>query len=291
MLNKTFLEDMNLSLKAKGLLAFCMSKPDGWQFNVLQLTNVLKEGKDALYATFRELIESGYCIREQFRATKGKFGKSDYLLYETPRSLENGMAENPDTENPDTDDPRAAEPDAAPYILVSNDDSNKYMSELPFGRMASSFYEKIKSINPKVKPPNIHKWAKDFELLAKDGNTIEEIEKVINYLLSTAKKPSSNGFCWAHKVLSPAKLRIQFAMLWAEMSSLSSSYVSTSEPDEKLVKQIMGKFKNRSDLTVGHNYLEFNNGMTVAHFKFGEKDFKIKCFNELRKRNLNVENL
>lgn len=81
-IHKGFLEDPNLSLKAKGLLAYCMSKPDDWHFHVDQLTTVLKEGRVAIRAAFKELIEHGYCKRDQER-TKGQFAGCDYILSET----------------------------------------------------------------------------------------------------------------------------------------------------------------------------------------------------------------
>lgn len=83
MLNKMFLEDHNLSLKAKGLLAYCMSKPDGWQFHVNEMTKVLKEGRDSINSAFRELIKYGYCIRKQERLN-GQFDKGEYILFEVP---------------------------------------------------------------------------------------------------------------------------------------------------------------------------------------------------------------
>lgn len=129
MINKTFLEDKNLSLKGKGLLAYCMSKPDGWQFSVLQLAKHLKEGKDSLYHAFEELIELGYCVRDQLRNENGRFGNSDYVLYETSRSTECLMADSPDTDVPDTDVPDAGLSDTAPYILVKNESTNKLKRE------------------------------------------------------------------------------------------------------------------------------------------------------------------
>ena len=84
MLHKGFLEDMNLSLKAKGLLAYCMSKPDGWQFNIEQMTTCLKEGRDAIQSAFNELIENHYCVRDQTRGEGGTFSNVDYVLYELP---------------------------------------------------------------------------------------------------------------------------------------------------------------------------------------------------------------
>lgn len=129
MINKTFLEDRRLSLKGKGLLAYCMSKPDGWQFSIPQLAKVLKEGRDSLYAGFQELIELGYCMHEQIRREDGTFGNSDYTLFETTRNTECLTADSTYTDNPDAGVPDAGGSDAAPYIPVKNDSSNKLKRE------------------------------------------------------------------------------------------------------------------------------------------------------------------
>ena len=114
MLNKTFLDDINLSLKAKGLLAYCMCKHDAWEFHIDHLVKVLKEGKDAIYAAFKELIQFGYCIRTQKRDSHGRMATSDYILFETPQSTEikrkEPYREKPYTENPVTDNPLTENP-------------------------------------------------------------------------------------------------------------------------------------------------------------------------------------
>lgn len=87
MLNKTFLDDPNLSLSAKGLLAYCMSKPDGWHFQVSQLEKVLKEGKHAINAAFKELVEFRYCVQYQ-ENSNGRFSRVERVIFETPQSQE-----------------------------------------------------------------------------------------------------------------------------------------------------------------------------------------------------------
>lgn len=124
LINKHFLEDQTISLKAKGLLAYCMSKPTDWKFNIYHLTGDLKEGRDAVYSGFKELIDAGYCVRAQNREDKGHFGKSDYILYESPQYTDQNHAGNPYTGNPYTDNPEAGLSDAVPYILVKNELSN-----------------------------------------------------------------------------------------------------------------------------------------------------------------------
>lgn len=67
--------DEKLSLRAVGLWARCLSKPDDWHFSIEYLISHCKEGRDAIYAAIKELIENGYVIRIDFCANKenGKF--------------------------------------------------------------------------------------------------------------------------------------------------------------------------------------------------------------------------
>lgn len=83
-LDKTFLEDPNLSLRLKGFLAYCLAKPDHWQFRVLQLASVLKEGRDAIRAIIDEGIEYGYIDAVQNKGADGKFLSYDYVVREVP---------------------------------------------------------------------------------------------------------------------------------------------------------------------------------------------------------------
>lgn len=124
MLHKAFLEDINLSLKAKGLLAYCMSKPDGWQFNLEQMTTCLKEGIDALQSAFKELIENDYCIREKPRCENGTYSNMEYTLYEQPLKIK-----VPQPGFPGVDVPAVEVAGVAPYI--SNKEHIKYDDDDP----------------------------------------------------------------------------------------------------------------------------------------------------------------
>lgn len=183
-------------------------------------------------------------------------------------------------------------PDTLPNTLT-----NKDMSELPFGRIASSFFAKLKETNPKIKKPNLQKWAKEFELLAQDGDgsTADEIEKVITYVLSTRTKPSTNGFCWASVILSPASLRKNFAKIWAEMSNHSLVPKGDEKADRILAEKIWNRHKGRpqQDISLSAKYLEFIQGVNAPStvLEFGSRDFRNNCLEQLRKRKLTTEGL
>ncbi len=83
MILRETLYDLSLSLKAKGLLCFILSKPVDWQIYVTALSKELKESKSTVANTINELIECGYCIRQKHhRNDKGYFQGYDYIFFE-----------------------------------------------------------------------------------------------------------------------------------------------------------------------------------------------------------------
>lgn len=90
-LNKEALWDKDLSTKAVGLWAKCMSKPDNWTFSVKELSSKIKEGRDFVYSAIKELIKFGYCIRVEVKNSENnRFEKYEYIFFEfklTPEEI------------------------------------------------------------------------------------------------------------------------------------------------------------------------------------------------------------
>ena len=88
MLDKTFLEDDRLSFKAKGILAYLLSKPDNWNVIVGNLVKYSKDGKSAVYAGLKELKECGYYVKTPIRSEDGRrISRWESTVYEMPDSL------------------------------------------------------------------------------------------------------------------------------------------------------------------------------------------------------------
>lgn len=88
MLDKTFLEDDRLSFKAKGILAYLLSKPDNWKVIVGNLVKYSKDGKAAVYAGLKELKECGYYVKTPIRSEDGRrISRWESTVYEMPDSL------------------------------------------------------------------------------------------------------------------------------------------------------------------------------------------------------------
>lgn len=97
-INRKVFDDPNLSLKAKGFIGYCLSKPDHWQFHVDQLASVLKEGKKCVYATIQECIKNGYAFRYQPRKPNGDMDHWVTIISDSKEEIqkiltETGLAE------------------------------------------------------------------------------------------------------------------------------------------------------------------------------------------------------
>jgi len=108
----SLLNDQSISLSAKGLFSFMLSKPDGWNFTLRGLSSQLKEGLAATSSAMNELKESGWITYRKFAD-----GRGEYELHFSPQ--------NPNLENRDLADPNLEKPDMG----FRNDLDNKEISK------------------------------------------------------------------------------------------------------------------------------------------------------------------
>lgn len=112
-IDRTPAEDTRLSMKAKGIMFYLLTKPDNWTLNVKDLIKSSADGRDSIYSGLKELRELGYISMKKYQNTKGQF-EIEYIVYENPIELsteeEVADTENPYTENPDTGFPDTEKP-------------------------------------------------------------------------------------------------------------------------------------------------------------------------------------
>lgn len=101
MMDKSFLEDTRLSYKAKGILAYLLSKPDNWKVIVGNLVNYSTDGKASVYAGLKELKDCRYYEKIPIRDDKGHFVRWESTVYECPYPL----TDFPEMGNPQMDYP------------------------------------------------------------------------------------------------------------------------------------------------------------------------------------------
>ena len=81
-----FINDQNISFKAKGVLLYFLSKPDGWEFYIKEMAKSSKDGVDAISSAINELEKAGYIKKVLKRNEHGNFsGGYDYNVFEVPQ--------------------------------------------------------------------------------------------------------------------------------------------------------------------------------------------------------------
>ncbi len=135
--DKAYLQDMDLSLKAKGLLTLMLSLPDDWKYSIPGLTAICRESGIAVSSAIKELKEKGYLKVSKYNASsdeKGRFGYA-YEIFERPVSpdpcfphlddpgLEKPALEEPALEEPALEEPALEEPameNTGLYKIINN---------------------------------------------------------------------------------------------------------------------------------------------------------------------------
>jgi len=108
-MNKTGLNDRRLSLKAKGLLCYLLSKPDNWYISTQDIIANNDNARASVFSAINELVKYGYMFKHQFRNQNGSFHSYNYLVYEHPekslleKTITYPQADFRDAVNPLTD--------------------------------------------------------------------------------------------------------------------------------------------------------------------------------------------
>lgn len=121
-------EDDRLSMGARWLLGYLLSKPDNWTVVTQDICNKGKCGRDKARSMIAELVETGYAEREQLR-DDGKFGSSVLVIYDEPlrapetQAVGESVASLPQTEKPATGTPSPVSPSPGKPAHSNNSDS------------------------------------------------------------------------------------------------------------------------------------------------------------------------
>lgn len=96
------LNDGRLSFRARGVLAFILSKPDNWRMSAASLTRQALEGRDAITRALSELEAAGYLQRVRTRDSAGRW-KTENVIYDRPCGQTCGQPREPIPEKPKSD--------------------------------------------------------------------------------------------------------------------------------------------------------------------------------------------
>lgn len=93
-LDKRFLHSPNLSAKAKGILAYLLSLPDDWKFNLAELVNVFSDGESSIRSGLEELKKAGYLNKTAVRDQRGQILDWRTDFYEVPQFFQEQSHKN-----------------------------------------------------------------------------------------------------------------------------------------------------------------------------------------------------
>ena len=137
------LKERDMSLKAKGLLSLMLSLPDDWDYSIVGLVTLSKDGKDIVMKTLNELEDFGYLTRTQDTDDKGRFAGYIYNIFESPQT------EKPCPENPNTDKPNAEKPYTEnPTLLNTNilNTNNKELTDSNIDKTSKKRFGEFKRV-------------------------------------------------------------------------------------------------------------------------------------------------
>ena len=105
-----------------------LSLPEEWDYTLKGLSQINREGIDAIREAVRELERAGYVTRTRVRNEKGQLGAADYVIHEFPVPpkpiLENPTLDKPVSENPTLENPMQENPTQLNKELSSKELSN-----------------------------------------------------------------------------------------------------------------------------------------------------------------------
>lgn len=260
-LSKQVLNDPNLSLKAIGLWARCMGRPDNWCFHISELAKNGKDKKASIYSAIKELIKNGYVIRGQRlisndgRKSGGKrklFNQVEYIFFEHKISPEEKEkyeadfqklfpltdfqhAENEHAENQPLINNKSIS--SSSYIPISKDKSESSaqppVHSAEASGLANFLFEKIREFKKDFKQPKLDKWTKEIDRLIRvDKRDPDRIRQVIEF--------STKHNFWQRNILSAEKLRLQFDKLEIEMGKTQED--SQVQQNKKIAFQLKEQY-------------------------------------------------
>jgi hypothetical protein len=225
-MNRAGVEDPRLSWKAVGLLAYIISKPDGWVVHEKDLINRHTDGRDAVRSGLKELRECGYMEKVAVRDETGKIIRWEAHIYECPKATELSEKWNEGDdiidENHNTGFPPSGEPtfwETRPY---SNNDSLEKKEKKKEGpppakipletsgglfagetkpqtpgsshprarALAGALYDGLAAKRKIMRPPNLNLWERCFSKFLKEtGTPPDEVQALVNWYVQHAGEP------------------------------------------------------------------------------------------------------
>ncbi len=133
MIDKRPIENRELSWKAKGILAYLLSRPDDWEIWILDLVNRSTDGESAVRAGLRELRKAGHLVYVGRERDAGQVKRAIWEIHEVARISPDSQNQHqvpPNSEKPNGDFPNG-ENRAYTNKDITNKDKTKEKLKIP----------------------------------------------------------------------------------------------------------------------------------------------------------------
>ena len=187
-IHNKLITDNNISLKAKGIMLYMLSKPVGWNYNPKDIANNSKDGLESVYSGLKELIEAKYISRR-----KNKDGTVDYFVFEDNSenniidySIQKPNCEKPDMEKPNQGNPNKGKPNQgfADVLIIKDSNNTEYnKKELSNKENIKEIEEVVNHLNEKAGTKyksSSKNTTKHIKARINDGYTLEDFKTVID---------------------------------------------------------------------------------------------------------------
>ena len=144
-IDKTGIDDPNLSWEATGLLTYLVGRPNNWKVNVMHLSSVKKNKETSTRKALLELRKYNYCHLFEIRKG-GKYIEKFYLVFEVPTQYDE-ISSNIDIE--------LKEEEKIFYVKVKEGINSNNLPEVENQLMVENI--KNKEVLPNVEKPKMVK--------------------------------------------------------------------------------------------------------------------------------------
>lgn len=120
--DNTFLKDVSLSWKAKGLFCYLLSLPEDWKIHLAEIEQHAPDGRDSLRSAVNELKQAGYLEVSTTRDERGVITGSCFKIIEKPaaerktRTTENPPADKNEGKTRTTEKPSDGKSETTKYL-------------------------------------------------------------------------------------------------------------------------------------------------------------------------------
>lgn len=181
-MSNAHLRDMDLSLKAKGLLSVMLSLPDNWNYSIAGLCSICKENETAIKSTIKELKERHYVIVDKKYPNQTESKKYEYVynIFEEPQP-ENQEVDYQDIENLPLDNLPIGNQSLNKRTDIKNIDKSN-TDKINVNSKANSFFAK-KVVNQDEFINHIHNVVKKLEEEVFDEYQADNVEQFFIYFV------------------------------------------------------------------------------------------------------------